>query len=103
MSLYVVDGIDFADRTSTVVAPCFLLGPNAAGLWVIRETTGRKAGLFQTREAAIRYARDESADGNFTIFYRPEGLEFETSRSRSLTAPGGSLGGSPGGNHVCRP
>jgi hypothetical protein len=90
MSFHLVDGIDFADRSSTAVAPSFLLGTNSAGLWVIRETTGRKAGLFQTREAAIRYARDESADGNFTIFYRPEGLEFETSHPHGLTAPGGS-------------
>jgi hypothetical protein len=90
MSFHLVDGIDLAGRSSTAVAPSFLLGTNSAGLWVIRETTGRKAGLFQTRDAAIRYARDESADGNFTILYRPEGLEFETSHPHGLTAPGGS-------------
>jgi hypothetical protein len=90
MSFHLVDGIDFADRSSTAVAPFFLLGTNSAGLWVIRETTGRKAGLFQTREAAIRYAREESADGNCTIFYHPEGLEFETSHPHGLAAPGGS-------------
>jgi hypothetical protein len=95
MSLHLVDGIDFADRSSTVVAPSFLLGTNSAGLWVIRETSGRKAGLFQTREAAIRYARDESADGNCTILSRPEGLELETPRAGSRTASGGS--------HVRRP
>ena len=44
---------------------------------MIRETTGRRAGLFRTREAAIKYARDESADGNFTIVDQLEGLEFE--------------------------
>ncbi len=48
-----------------------------AGQWVIRETTGRRAGLFRTREAAIKYARDESADGVFTIVDKIEGLEFE--------------------------
>ena len=90
MSFHLVDGIDFVDPSSTAVAPSFLLGTNSAGLWVIRETTGRKAGLFQTREAAIRYAREESADGNCTIFYHPEGLEFEMSHPRGLTAPGGS-------------
>ena len=42
-----------------------------------RVTTGRSAGLFSTREAAIKYARDESADGNFTIVDQIEGLEFE--------------------------
>ena len=44
---------------------------------MVRETTGRRAGLFHTREAAIKYARDESADGNFTIVHLLEGLEFE--------------------------
>jgi hypothetical protein len=82
VSSHLVDGIDFADRSATAVAPSFLLGTDSAGLWVIRETNGRKAGLFQTREAAIRYARDESSDGNFTISYRPEGLEFETPHPR---------------------
>jgi hypothetical protein len=77
MSLHLVAGVDFPSRLPTAGAPFFLLGVNAAGQWVIRETTGRRAGLFRTRQAAIRYARDESADGNFTIVDRIEGLEFE--------------------------
>lgn len=77
MALNLVAGIDFPRRLPTAGAPCFLLGENAAGLWVIRETTGRKGGLFRTRAAAIRYARDESADGNFTIIDQLTGLELE--------------------------
>ena len=65
----------FPNRLLSAAEPYFRLGVNAAGLWVIRESTGRKGGLFRTREAAIRYARDESADGNFTIVHEPEGLE----------------------------
>ena len=61
MSYHVVAGIDFPKRLPTATAPYFLLGLNAAGHWVIRETTGRKAGLFRTREGAIKYVRDESA------------------------------------------
>jgi hypothetical protein len=77
MSLNLIAGVDFPSRLPTATAPFFLLGRNAAGHWVIRETTGRRAGLFRTREAAIKYARDESADGNFTIVDQLEGLEFE--------------------------
>jgi hypothetical protein len=95
MSLHLVGGIDFPRQLPAATAPLFLLGINSVGLSVVRETTGRKAGLFQTREGAIRYARDESADGSFTIFYYPKGLEFETSHPRGFTAPGGS--------HVSRP
>lgn len=79
MSLHLVAGVDFPSRLPTTSAPFFLLGLNAAGQWVIRETTGRRAGFFRTREAAIKYARDESAEGNFTIVDQIEGLEFEQS------------------------
>ena len=77
MALHPVAGVDFPTRLPTAAAPYFLLGLNSAGQWVIRETTGRRGGLFGTREAAIKYARDESADGNFTILHQPEGLELE--------------------------
>jgi hypothetical protein len=65
----------FAERRSTMTAALFRLGMNAAGLWVICEVTGRKGGLFRTRQAAIKYARSESVDGNFTIVHEPNGLE----------------------------
>lgn len=75
MSLHLVAGIDFPSQLPTAAAPYFLLGLNAVGAWVIRETTGRRAGLFRSREAAIKFARDESPDGNFTILHQPDGLE----------------------------
>ena len=77
MALHLVAGVDIPSHLPTATAPYFLLGRNTAGWWVIRETSGRRAGLFRTREGAIRFARDESPDGNFTILHRPEGLEFE--------------------------
>jgi len=77
MSLKPVAGVDFPSRLPTATAPHFLLGLSCMGAWVIRETTGRRAGLFATREAAIRFARQESVDGNFTIVHCPEGLEFD--------------------------
>jgi hypothetical protein len=80
MSLHLVAGVDFPSRLPTAAAPYFLLGVDSAGHWVIRETTGRRAGLFRTREAAVKYARDESGDGNFTIIDRIGGLEFEAPR-----------------------
>jgi hypothetical protein len=67
MPLYLVAGIDFPSQLPTATAPYFLLGLNCKGYWVLRETTGRRAGLFRTREAAIKYACHESPDGNFTI------------------------------------
>jgi hypothetical protein len=77
MSLHLVAGADFQTQLPTATALSFVLGLNAAGAWVIRETTGKRAGLFRTREAAIKYARDESRSGTFTILQRPEGLELD--------------------------
>lgn len=62
-------------RLSAASQPYFLLGLNSAGSWVVRETTGRRAGIFRTREAAIKYVRGESAGGSFAIVYQPDGLE----------------------------
>jgi hypothetical protein len=77
MSLNLIAGVDFPSQLPSATAPFFLLGRNAAGHWVIRETTGRRAGLFRTRQAAIKYARDETWDGNFIIVEQLEGLELE--------------------------
>lgn len=66
-----------AQVTATMAGTFFLLGLNAAGLWVIRETTGRRSGLFRTREAAIAFAREESTDGKFAIIHLPDGFELE--------------------------
>jgi hypothetical protein len=80
MSYHLVAGADFQTQLPTATASQFLLGLNAAGAWVLREITGKRAGLFRTREAAIKYARDESTSGDFTILHRPEGLELEARR-----------------------
>jgi hypothetical protein len=55
----------------------FLLGQNARGSWVIRENTGKKAGVFASREAALRFARLESPDEHFAVVHVNEGLEFD--------------------------
>jgi hypothetical protein len=54
----------------------FLLGQNAEGMWVIRESTGRKAGMFRSREAALRFARLESPD-DFAVVHVNETMEFD--------------------------
>jgi hypothetical protein len=81
MSLNLVAGVDFPSQLPTATSPFFLLGLNSSGRWAICETTGRKAGLFRTREAAIRYAPGESLDGNFTIVHQAETLELELADS----------------------
>lgn len=78
MPARLVARIEFPSHLPMATAPSFLLGLNSRGVWVIRETTGRCAGLFRTREAAIKYAREQSLNGNFTILHQPEGLELDS-------------------------
>jgi len=54
-------------RQSDRSAPIFYLAIDPSGWWEIREHNGSRAGLFRTRQAAIKYARDESPDGQFVI------------------------------------
>lgn len=55
----------------------FLLGQNADGLWVIRESTGRKAGMFRSRKEALRFACLESPNEHFAVVYLNEEVEFD--------------------------
>jgi hypothetical protein len=64
-------------RRSGDPAVSFLLGQNARGLWVIRERTGSKAGLFLSREAALRFARRESRLKDYSVVHVNDGLEFD--------------------------
>lgn len=77
MALHLAAGIDVPSQMPTATAPCFLLGRNSHGAWVLRDTTGRRAGLFRSRDAAIKYACDESSNGDFAILHVAVGLELE--------------------------
>ena len=76
MSLNLAAGIDFPSQLPTATAPYFLLGLSSTGAWVIRETTGRRAGPFLPDKLPSG-SRAESLDGNFTFVHCPEGLELE--------------------------
>jgi hypothetical protein len=80
MSLSLRAGLDFPRQLPTAAAPYFLLGLNSSGQWVIRESSGRRAGVFAKRKAAIKFAREESPGGIFTILDQPQGLELGTLR-----------------------
>lgn len=56
---------------------CVQLGRNAAGLWVIRDSTGRSAGMFRCRRTALRFARREIAGASTPIVLVNDCLEFD--------------------------
>lgn len=45
---------------ASAVRPDFLVGQDGAGHWLAVETHGRGGGIFNSRDKAVRYARDES-------------------------------------------
>lgn len=75
MPLSSLHGVTAPRRSDLAV--CFMLGQNARGLWVIRERTGGKAGLFVSREAALRFARQESPEEEYSVVHVNGGLEFD--------------------------
>jgi hypothetical protein len=46
---------------------CFVVGRDQSGHWIVQETHGLCGGLFRTEDAAIRYAKFESADRKSVI------------------------------------
>ncbi|HEY1941174.1 MAG TPA: hypothetical protein VGH40_03540 [Roseiarcus sp.] len=46
---------------------CFVVGRDQSGHWIVQETHGLCGGLFSTENAAIRYAKFESADRKSVI------------------------------------
>jgi hypothetical protein len=81
MALDQMVGIDFGDHMPSANATCFLLGRNSGGAWVLREVSGRRGGLFCSRDAAVKYACDENRNGSFTILHMGMGLELEEARA----------------------
>jgi hypothetical protein len=71
-------GHRWSDSPLTRVAtPCFVLGQNSQGLWVIRDSTGRKGGVFKSRQAALLFARLESPNENFAVIHLKEAVELD--------------------------
>lgn len=62
MSVHLLGRIEFPSQLPSATAPYFLLGLNSAGAWVIREATGRRAGVL-ARPAAQHDGHLRAADG----------------------------------------
>jgi len=58
----------------------FLLGRNARGKWVIKETHGRMEGVFLNRKDALRFAFDESGLADPSVIITERVVEMEALR-----------------------
>jgi hypothetical protein len=56
--------------------PCFLIGRNGRGQWIVLETHGGGGGFFASREAALHYAAFESDRQPGAVRFAAEPFEF---------------------------
>lgn len=58
---------------------CFVLGRDHGGCWIVQETHGLCGGLFTSKDAAVSYAKFESADRPSVIRLSPDPIELNCS------------------------
>lgn len=58
----------------------FLIGQDHSGNWVVTETHGLCGGLFCSKDAAVRFAKFESADRLGSLAITSDCLEFAARR-----------------------
>jgi hypothetical protein len=55
----------------------FVLGRDSGGHWIVLEMRGLYGGIFTTKDAAVRYAKFESADRGGILLITPEPIELK--------------------------
>jgi len=58
----------------------FIVGQDRAGHWIVTETHGLYGGIFCTRDAALRFAKFETADRKGQLELTRERMEFGARR-----------------------
>jgi hypothetical protein len=67
--------------------PLFYIGRNRKGLWVAREAEGRIGGIFLTRRAAIRFAKETCEPMGCATMFVTQPLELGFTRSDTTAGP----------------
>jgi hypothetical protein len=60
----------------------FVVGQDCTGMWVVDETHGLYGGIFCSKDAALRFAKFETADRGGDLAMTSERLEFRARRAR---------------------
>jgi hypothetical protein len=60
-----------------------LVGQDRRGNWVVQEQSGDRGGLFVSRDAALRFVRDENRDQHGTVVMISGILELDVNRRPS--------------------
>jgi hypothetical protein len=60
----------------------FVVGQDCTGMWVVDETHGLYGGIFCSKDAALRFAKFETADRGGDLAMTSERLDFRARRAR---------------------
>jgi hypothetical protein len=63
--------------------PVLMVGQDCRGNWVVQEQSGNCGGLFASRDAALRYVRDENRDRQRSVVMISGILELDVNRRPS--------------------
>jgi hypothetical protein len=70
---------------SRLKPPVLMVGQDGRGNWVVQDQSGARGGLFVSRDAALRYVRDENRDRQRSVVMISGILELDVNR-RPLAA-----------------
>jgi hypothetical protein len=59
------------------LSDCFFVGRNSRGQWVAQDADHRRGGLFVSRAAALKFAKDEDSHGQPAIVLVSDVLELD--------------------------
>jgi hypothetical protein len=54
---------------------CLMIGQDASGRWIVRDSRGLKAGIFGSFGAALQFAKEEARGSDARIILSPAQLE----------------------------
>jgi hypothetical protein len=65
---------------SRLKPPVLMVGQDCRGNWVVQDHSGERGGLFVSRDAALRYVRDENRDRQRSVVMISGILELDVNR-----------------------
>lgn len=72
---------DEAEQSDPIDDPLHIvIGQDDAGQWIVEETHGLCGGIFSSKDAALRFAKSETADRKGNLAMTSDRLEFRPPR-----------------------
>jgi hypothetical protein len=83
--------LEHGEPPSRLQSPCFMVGQDRRGNWVVQDQSATRGGLFVNHNAALRFVRDENGDQPPTVVMVSEVLELDMTRKPAVIDRQGTL------------